>query len=104
MVFLIINSNLYTLDYDNKVDLRSILSSLSSTYIPAKNGVITCRAKSTASNGGIAFNQHGITLMFINPYQANTRGCGMSIVDNSTISVSHYLNISIEELYYIPFQ
>lgn len=99
-----VNSNLYSLDYDNKIDLSSVITSADSSFTPQKKGVITCRIQAIAENGCIAFNQHGITLMFLNQSNTYARSGGMCIVDDSQISISIYLNIKIEELYFIPFK
>ena len=99
-----LNGKLYHLDYDNKVNLSSVITNNKSTYIPQKPGIITCKIQSTASNGGLDIIQHGVTIMFANAFQQYSRvGC-MCIVDDSQISVTIFQNIKVEELYYIPFR
>ena len=99
-----LQNNLYQLDWDNKIDISSKITSTTSTYTPPSAGIIIARIQATANNGALALDQHGVNLFIINVGTQYLRGSAQSLVDATEITVSNYQYMKIEQLIFIPFK
>ena len=97
-------SKLYLLDYDNAVDLTTILTTEGATYTPPKSGVITCKMQASATNAIVYLMQHGVDIMFLNVREQYGRTSSQVIVNPEPVTLSQLLNAKYESFTFVPFK